>query len=456
MGINDELTPEESSRITIAAATARPMTSGTAAGPTTTNLPTPDGPSRPVSARFIVTMMLANFGSSMAFIVPLSYSLALRIQELVPGHEEVLGYATGLAQAVFILTAPLVGIWSDRTRSRIGRRRPFMLGGIVFGLVGLLVISVAPSVPVLIIGWIIAMFGWANVGAAIMFLQADLVPEQQRGKISGLTGLTAQVAPILGIGVVYAVVDISTVLVFLLPGVIGAVTVLVFVFLGKDPDSRGMALPNDRISFKKVFSSYAFNPRKYPDFGWNWLGRFTFFIGLYFNTSFATFFYAQRLGLPVSEIAGAVTVIGLLGVVAAVVGALGGGWVSDKLGRRKLFVLIGALLFAVGAVIEATAFSFPQLVIGAVIMNLALAAFGAVDQAIVLAILPDRSEAGRYMSVVSFAQKLPSAIAPLLAPVIIAIGAVDGVKNYTLLYLVGGVFALLGGSIILTKVKGIR
>jgi MFS family permease len=400
--------------------------------------------------------MLANFGASMAFIVPLSYSLALRIHELVPGHEEVLGYATGTAQAVFILTAPLIGIWSDRTRTRIGRRRPFMVGGIILGMLGLVIIGLAPNVPVLMVGWVIAMFGWANVGSAIMFLQADLVPEEQRGKISGLTGLTAQIAPILGIGIVFALVNISTLLVFVVPGLVGAVLVLLFVLLGKDPDSRPMDLPSERISLKRIFSSYAFNPKKYPDFGWNWLGRFTFFMGLYFNTTFGTFFYAQRLGLPVSEVAGTVAVIGLLAVVAAVIGAIGGGWLSDKLRRRKLFVLIGALLFAGGAVVEATAHSFPQLVIGAVIMNLALAAFGAVDQAIVLAILPDRAEAGRYMSVVSFAQKLPSAIAPLIAPAIIAIAAVNGDKNYTLLYLVGGVFALVGGFIILLKVKAVR
>ncbi|MGO7984218.1 MFS transporter, partial [Rhizobium johnstonii] len=79
--------------------------------------------------------------------------------------------------------------------------------------------------------------------------------------------------------------------------------------------------------------------------------------------------YAQRLDKPVSEVAGTVAIIGLLGIVAAVVGAIGGGWLSDKLRRRKLFVLIGAVLFAAGAVIEATAFTMPALIAGAVLMN---------------------------------------------------------------------------------------
>jgi MFS family permease len=155
-------------------------------------------------------------------------------------------------------------------------------------------------------------------------------------------------------------------------------------------------------------------------------------------------------------VAGLVAIIGLLGIVAAIVGAIGGGWLSDKLQRRKLFVAIGGALFAVGAVVEATAHAMPNLIVGALIMNLALAAFGAVDQAIVMAILPDRAEAGRYMAVVQFAQKIPSGIAPLIAAVIITIGAVDGVKNYTLLYLIGGVCAVIGALIILFKVKTVR
>src|SRR3954471_3180980 len=173
MSTHDDLTAEEAERITLAAATGRPLTAGPAAGPLTTTVPTENGPTQRVTKRFILWLVLMSFGSAMAFIVPLSYSLALRIDELAPGHEEILGYATGIAQTVFILTSPLVGIWSDRTRSRFGRRRPFIVGGIVVGLIGLAVIGFSPSIPLMIVGWTIAMFGWANVGSTVLFVQAD-------------------------------------------------------------------------------------------------------------------------------------------------------------------------------------------------------------------------------------------------------------------------------------------
>lgn len=456
MSPNDDLTADETERIALAAATGRPMTAGPAAGPLTTTVRTENGPTKRVTKGFILWLVLLNFGSAMAFIVPLSYSLALRIQELAPGHEEILGYATGIAQTVFILTSPFIGIWSDRTRSRLGRRKPFIIGGMLVGLVGLAIIGVSPNIPLMIVGWTIGMFGWANVGSTVLFIQADQLPDEQRGKVSALTGVAAQVSAIVGIGVVFSVINVSQFLVFMLPGIIGAILAMCFVLFGTDADSRHLDLPSDKISIKKVFGAFVFNPRKYPDFGWNWLGRFIFFVGLYFNTAFGTFFYSQRLGLPIAEIAGLVAIIGLLGIVAAIVGAIGGGWLSDKLRRRKLFVAIGAGLFAVGAIIEATAYTMPSLILGAVLMNLALAAFGAVDQAIVMAILPDRSEAGRYMAVVQFAQKIPSAFAPILAAAVITIGAAEGVKNYTLLYLLGGALALVGAALIVFKVKSVR
>jgi len=89
-------------------------------------------------------------------------------------------------------------------------------------------------------------------------------------------------------------------------------------------------------------------------------------------------------------------------------------------------------------------------------MQLAIAIFATVDQAIIFAILPDRTEAGRYMAVVAFAQKIPSAVAPLIAAAVISIGAIGAEKNYTLLYLVGASFALIGGLMIATKVKAVR
>ncbi|MFI8073727.1 MULTISPECIES: MFS transporter [unclassified Streptomyces] len=412
-------------------------------------------PLRRVGRGYLLWLMTASFGGSLALMVPLSYSLAVRIDDLAPGHEEQLGYVTGSAQVVYLVLSPLIGLWSDRTRSRLGRRTPFMIGGTLLGTVALVGVALAPSVLLLGLAWVVGMIGWSTTGQAIQNIQADRVPEEQRGRISALTSVMTQIAPVVGIGLAYAVAS-STFLVFLLPGVLGAALVVLFPVFKPEGDSRAL-VHTAGVTLRNMITSYGFNARKYPDFGWNWLGRFVFFMGLYFNTTFGTFFYAQRLDLPVKEVAGIVAVIGTIGVVAAAGGAIGGGFLSDKLGRRKLFTLIGSAVFVAGAVTEAFAHSLPQLVVGAVLMQFAIAVFGAVDQAIVFAVLPDRAEAGRYLAVVGFAQKIPSAVAPLIAPLVITLGVGAGdEKNYTQLYLIGAVLALVGGLIVKFKIKSVR
>ena len=97
-----------------------------------------------VNARYIWFMVLAQFGVFMAFITPLAISLSIKVNALAPGHEEYLGFITGAGALFVMLTAPFMGVWSDRTRTRIGRRRPFMIGGMVVGVVSLVVMATCP------------------------------------------------------------------------------------------------------------------------------------------------------------------------------------------------------------------------------------------------------------------------------------------------------------------------
>ena len=257
----------------------------------------------------------------------------MRITELAPGHEELLGYITGSAQLVYLVLSPLIGIWSDRTRSRFGRRTPFIFLGSAIGLAGLVVIGLAPDLLIVGAGWVLGMIGLVDRRAAIQTLQADQLPEQQRGKVSALTGLMTQIAPVIGIGIAYAVV------VEHLPGLpdpghhrcraAGAAPAL--QARGQLEGTRARVRRDAEVDRHEL----RVQPAEVPRLRWNWLGRFIFFIGLYFNTTFGTFFYAQRLDLPVSEVAGVVATIGMLGVLAAAGGALAGGFLTDKLERRN-------------------------------------------------------------------------------------------------------------------------
>jgi MFS family permease len=406
-----------------------------------------------VSARYIWFMVLAQFGVFMAFITPLAISLSIKVNTLAPGREEYLGYITGAGALFVMLTAPFMGVWSDRTRTRYGRRRPFMVGGMIVGVVSLVVMALAPSVLLLGLGWVLAQWGWGTVLSNLQISTADRLPESQRGKVAGLTGFATQVAPVFGVILTFGVTG-DPLLLFLIPGAVGVVLVTLFVALVHEDDSR--ALPREHIGLGGLLRKYLYNPAKYPDFSINWLGRFLFYFGLTLNTTFTAFFFASRLGVEVTEVAGIIAALGGVGVLAVTAGALGGGFLSDKLRRRKPFVLLGGALMAAGMLLMAFTGDVPFLIAGSLIVSMGIGMFSAVDQALLLDVLPEKAtDAGRFMGITGFATSIPQSVAPLVASGVLLIGVTGAEKNYTLLYVIAAALVLLGGLVIL-RIRSVR
>ncbi|QFU89599.1 MFS transporter [Amycolatopsis sp. YIM 10] len=407
-----------------------------------------------VSARYIWFMVLAQFGVFMAFITPVGISLSVRVAQLAPGHEEYLGYITGTGAATTVLTGPLLGVLSDRTRNRLGRRRPFMIGGMLLGVASLTVMATAPSVFVLGLGWVLAGLGWGQALGALTNSQADRLPEEQRGKVAGLVGFATLVAPVAGVVLASRFVG-DSLLLFLVPGSVGVVLVTLFVCLVREQDSRDLPL-GDPLTLRLLARKYVFDPRRYPDYSWNWLSRCLFYFGLTLNTTFIAFFLAARLGIGVQEVAGTVAALSGLGILATAAGALGGGFLSDKLRRRRVFVLVAGGIFALGAVVMAVASSLPLLFAGSATTSIGLGMFSAVDQALALDVLPERqTEAGRFMGIMGFATSVPQSVAPLVAPVFLAVGATAAEKNYSLLFIVAAACTVLSGLAVL-RIKTVR
>ena len=407
-----------------------------------------------VGASYILLIVLAQFGAFMALVAPIGYSLSVSIDRLAPDNREFLGYVTGVGALVVVLVGPILGMLSDRTRSRLGRRRPWIIWLTLIGLLGLTVVGIAPNVAVLILGWAITQLGFGVAGLIIAASMGDRLPESQRGKVAGLTGAATMLASIFGVAIAGMLAS-NSLLLFLVPGGIGALLMLLFVAFVKEPDTRQAA--QQKVSFKSVLGGYVYDVRKYADFSWNWLGRFLFNFGLTLATTFTTFLFAVKLGLPVDQLGGIIAISGLLGILGLVGGALLSGFLSDRLKRRKAFIIFSAAIFLAGGIVTALAPDLPMLLVGGLIMNVGLGVFSAVDQALYLDVLPESdTQAGRFIAINQFSTSIPQFAAPLIAPLFLAIGVTSGEGNYPLLYVLAGAFAVIGGLVILLKVKSVR
>jgi MFS family permease len=238
----------------------------------------------------------------------------------------------------------------------------------------------------------------------------------------------------------------------MLPGAIGAVLVMLFVARLRDRRLVGTdVLPIDLRRFVKTFW---ISPRSAPDFAWAFASRFLLFIGLATLLTYQVFFLIDRMHFTPDQIPGAMLTSTLVTTAAATAGSLISGWLSDRLGRRKLFVITSALVYALGLGFIGTADRFDAFLVGIALCGLGQGVYLAVDLALVTDVLPNKElDAAKDLGIFNLASALPQSIAPAIAPIFLAIGA--GANNYVALFIAAAVFAFLGALAIL-PVKGVR
>ena len=125
------------------------------------------------------------------FIAPLLVTLALKINSLV-GIERApdsLALVAGTGALLAMFGNPFFGKMSDRTSSRLGMRRPWMVIGLVGGSAGILVVALAPSIAVVLVGWCLAQLLFNALLAAMVAVLPDQVPAAQRGLVAGVLGV---------------------------------------------------------------------------------------------------------------------------------------------------------------------------------------------------------------------------------------------------------------------------
>ena len=404
---------------------------------------------RRVGWGFITLYALALMGTSLLFLAPLLVTLALKINSLV-GIEQApssLGLVTGIGSLLSIVANPFFGKMSDRTTSPLGMRRPWMIIGLVGGSVGILIVALAPSVPVVLVGWCIAQLLFNALLAALVAVLPDQVPTEQRGLVSGVLGICLPIASVSGTFVVQLFTG-NQLAMFLAPCAIGGIAVLLFVLTLKD---RRLAR-EDRpaLSLREFASTFYVNPKENPDFAWAFVSRFLLVLAYAFLTTFQAYYLLNKIGSAEGEVPRQIFLGTLVQSSMIIAASLIGGKLSDLAGRRKIFVLSAAVVYGVAMFVVAVASSFNGFLVGMAIGGLGFGMYVAVDLALVADVI-DNKENAKDLGVFNIASALPFSIAPAIAPAILAIGG----GSYGVLYAFAGVSAVVGAVAIL-PVKRVR
>ena len=386
---------------------------------------------------------LAYVGTILLFLAPLLVSLSLKINALVGTDQapNALSLVAGTGAFLAMFANPFFGRLSDRTTSRLGMRRPWILTGLLGGSVGTLVVALASSIRVVLVRWCIAQVFFNALLAALVAVLPDQVPVAQRGLVAGVLGICLPIASVSGTYVVQLFTG-NTLAMFMAPCAIGGSLILIFAATLKD---RRLAAGEKPVwSLREFASAFSVDPRKHPDFAWAFTSRFMLVLANAFLTTYQAYYLLVKLGSAEDDVPRQLFLATLAMASMVVVASLIGGWLSDRTGRRKVFVGSASIVFGLALFVIAVAGTFNGFVVGMALGGLGFGLYTAVDLALVADVLPDPNSAAKDLGVMNIAGALPSSVAPAVAPAILALGH----GSYGALYAVAGACAVLGAGAI--------
>lgn len=393
---------------------------------------------------FVSLYALSYAGGALLFLGPLLVSLALKVNDLVgiAAAPKSLALVTGVGSLLAMVSNPLFGRLSDRTTARLGMRRPWMLAGLAGGTIGTLTVAIAPNVGVVLVGWCIAEVALNALLAAQAAILPDQVPAAQRGLVSGILGVCLPAASVAATYLVQAF-DQTQLAMFLAPCLVGGMFVVVFAL--KLDDRRLDPSRKPAWSWRQFAGTFYVSPRANPDFAWAFASRFLLVMAYAFLVTYQAYYLLDHIGTAEEAVPHQIYVATVLqSAVLATVSPLAGR-LSDRVGRRKVFVAAAAGMYAIAMATIATAGSSAGYLLGMAISGLGFGMYMAVDLALVVDVLPDTESSAKDLGVLNIAGSLPFALAPAFAPAILGLTG----NSYTALYLVAGGCAATGAVAIM-------
>jgi MFS family permease len=365
-----------------------------------------------------------------------------------------LGALSALGALIALVAQPLTGAASDRTRSRLGRRRPYVLAAAAIYLVGMLALAWAPGFVIFALGFVLAQIA-ANVGtAAYQGLLPDRVPVEQRGTASGFLGLMTilgNVGSLVAAGFLLGNVVSG-------PGLEAAVRSgaarfyalgIIVLIIGTVVTVVGIREePVRALDTQPPFLELWLAPLRHANFRWVFLTRASVMLGLTLFLTFIEYYFANVA--HVTNFVQSTAAVALLALGGALVGALTLGAISDRIGRVGI-VAVATGLMTVAALAFVIAPHVPLWPLG-LVFGAGYGAYTSVDWALAVDSLPALSAAGKDLGVWSIASNLPAVLAPLVGSLLIGGASVLGISTeaaYRSVFALAGVFLLLGALFVM-------
>lgn len=350
---------------------------------------------------------------------------------------------------VFTLFAqPIVGALSDRTRSRFGRRALWMIIGVAIAAVFLIGLGSLTSILWITIFWVIIQVSLNAMQGPISAIIPDRFPRRNRGVASSMMGLGMMIGATAGI-LVAAQLATRVGVGYVIFGIAVLVVTLGFLVLNRDFSSRAMERP--AFSAKQLLAGFWISPKKHPDFAWAFAARFFFILGYFVAFFYQLFILTDYIKLSLADANAHLGLLSLAGLGTTVVSICLAGWLSDKLGRRKVFIYLASVLMVIGFLMPLVMPNITGMFAMSLINGFGFGLYMSCDTALMTEVLPGGgTAAGKDLGILNVATNIPQALSPAVAALLIS-----NFGGYPALFIFGMICVVIA-AVVMIPIRGVR
>ena len=334
---------------------------------------------------------------------------------------------------VAMIAQPVAGQISDRTRSRFGRRTPWIVLGALAGALALVGLAFANSLLGFIVAWTLVQITFNFAQGPLSAVLPDRVPIARRGTFATLSGIGLMVGA-LG-GSILGALFFHSIAVGYIVFAVFAVVVL-FGFVLANPDHPSTNFVSEPFSFVEFLKTFWVNPVQNPDFFWAFTGRLLLYTGYFGVIGYQLYILTDYLHVAHPETV--LPLLGLISLAGVIIATAVSGPLSDKVGRRKPFVFGSSVMMGLALLLPWVWPTLTSWMIMTFVIGLGFGMFQAVDTALMSQVLPSAKNFAKDLGVVNIAATLPQTLAPAVG------GAIALTLGYWALFPIGIVLSILG------------
>lgn len=406
-----------------------------------------DGP--PPPWRLAVAIALSTLLWIAPYIAGISVLLPARLEIIAPDQKITIVATLAMTGSFVALVANILfGALSDLTRSRLGRRAPWLLLGSVTSAALLFSLSIVENIALIVVIWCVFQFFLNAIVAPLTAVIPDRVPSRYRGTYSAIYGVGAMVgASLAGILASRFVSNPETGFVafavtILLSGVVMAVVA---------PDASNKDAPRLPFSKDMLLHNFSFPRHGARDFYLALIGKLLFVLAVYMVSGYQLYIATDYLGLDAVGAGALIATMATVQLAVSLVFGLGSGPVSDKIRRRKAPVVISTVVMAVALFVPFVWREPGAMILFAGLgMGAAWGVFASVDQALNYEVLPDPESSAKDLGILNMANTGGQMLGPVVMSVVIG-----GLGGYGPGFVIAAVVAILSG-IVISQIRSTR